>query len=293
MRLVRYDNGGLPTIGVDIGAGVLPTGHHDLETLIEAGPKELERLRRAVDRTDTAELSHPDRFLAPLPERAQLLFAGGNYQDHLAETGLHPTEPLFFAKLRSSVIGPGAPIVIPTPITQADWEAELALVIGRTAHRVKAERAADYIFGYTLVNDVTARDVVARGLLQMTLGKSPDTFGPLGPHIVTADAVADFTTTPLELTTRLNGVLKQRALTSEMVFAIPELLEFLTRTVTLRLCDIVSTGTAGGTGMGRDPQEFMQPGDEVTVAVTGVGELTNPVLAGWTDHATAADRSDR
>jgi 2-keto-4-pentenoate hydratase/2-oxohepta-3-ene-1,7-dioic acid hydratase in catechol pathway len=293
MRLVRYDNGGLPAIGVGIEAGVLPTGHHDLGTLIEAGPEELDRLRDAAERTETAELARPDRLLAPLPERAQLLFAGGNYEDHLAETGLHPTEPLFFAKLRSSVIGPGAPIVIPTATTQADWEAELALVIGRTAHRIKAERAADYIFGYTMVNDVSARDVIARGLLQMTLGKSPDTFGPLGPHIVTADAVPDVTTTPLELTTRLNGVLKQRALTTEMVFTIPELLEFLTRTVTLRPGDIVSTGTAGGTGMGRDPQEFMQPGDRVTVAVTGVGELTNPVIGGWTDQASPAERSDR
>jgi 2-keto-4-pentenoate hydratase/2-oxohepta-3-ene-1,7-dioic acid hydratase in catechol pathway len=200
---------------------------------------------------------------------------------------------LFFSKLRSSVIGSGAPIIIPTPDTQTDWEAELAFVIGRTARHVKPERASDYIFGYTLVNDVSARDVMVRDRMQITLSKSPDTFGPLGPHVVTADAVPDVNTTQLELTTRVNGVLKQRAMTTDMVFAIPELLEFLTRTMTLQPGDIVSTGTPGGTGMGRDPQEFMQPGDEVTVALTGVGELINPVLAGWTDTANPSDRTDR
>src|SRR5882762_8165271 len=148
MHLVRYDDGGRPRIGVGLDAGVLPTGHRDLGALIAAGAEELERLHEAADRAQSGELTHPTRLLAPLPDGAQLLFAGGNYRDHLLETGLSPTEPLFFSKLRSSVIGSGAPIIIPTPETQTDWEAELAFVIGRTARHVKPERASDYIFGY-------------------------------------------------------------------------------------------------------------------------------------------------
>ena len=287
MFLVRYSDAAGPRIGIALDRGVLPTDHRDLGALISAGPSELELLRSAVEEADASGLLRDPQLLAPLPHSAQLLFAGANYRSHLAETGLEPKEPLFFAKLRSSVVGPGSPIVIPSPETQTDWEAELAVVIGQTAHRIRAEDAMGYVFGYTLVNDVSARDVMSRDRMQITLSKSPDTFGPLGPHIVTADSIPDPTTTPLELTTKVNGVLKQQAVTTDMIFAIPELLEFLSRTMTLQPGDIVSTGTAGGTGMGRTPQEFLRPGDEVTVSVTELGELTNPVLAGWD-----ADRSD-
>jgi 2-keto-4-pentenoate hydratase/2-oxohepta-3-ene-1,7-dioic acid hydratase in catechol pathway len=231
-------------------------------------------------------LVHPLRLRAPISATSTLLLAGGNYADHLAETGLHPTEPVFFSKLRSAVIGPDEPIRIPTAETHTDWEAELSIIISKPAYRVPAERAHEYIFGYTMINDVSARDVMDREPLQITLCKCPDTFCPLGPHVVTTDEVPDANTHPLEISTRVNGVYKQRTTTDTMTYSIPTLLEFLTRTVTLQPGDLMSSGTCGGTGVGRTPQEFMHPGDTVTVGVTGVGYLSNPVVAEWPQQTT-------
>jgi 2-keto-4-pentenoate hydratase/2-oxohepta-3-ene-1,7-dioic acid hydratase in catechol pathway len=266
VQIVAYDDdGGLPAVGIRLEDGVLPTGHTDLTELIKAGPRELDRLRQSSE--SPKQLVHPPRLRAPISPTSTLLLAGGNYADHLAETGLHPTEPVFFSKLRSAVIGPDEPIRIPTPETHTDWEAELSI-----------------IFGYTMINDVSARDVMDREPLQITLCKCPDTFCPVGPHIVTADEVPDVNATPLEISTRVNGVYKQRTTTDTMIYSIPTLLEFLTRTVTLQPGDLMSTGTAGGTGVGRTPQEFLRPGDTVTVGVSGIGYLSNPVVAGWPQH---------
>lgn len=280
MKFVVYENDCCrPEVGISLDAGVLPTGHGDLTALIEAGPQEMDRLRIASEKPDI--LVHPPRFLAPLGPTATLLLAGGNYQDHLDETGLAPKEPVFFSKLRSAVVGPEEAIRIPTPATNTDWEAELCIIIGKPAYRVPAERAHEFVFGYTMINDVSARDVMAREPLQITLCKCPDTFAPVGPHVVTADEVPDPNTNPLEISTRVNGVYKQRTTTDTMLYSIPELLEFLTQTVTLQPGDLMSSGTAGGTGGGRMPPEFMHPGDTVTVGVEGVGYLTNPLRAGW------------
>jgi 2-keto-4-pentenoate hydratase/2-oxohepta-3-ene-1,7-dioic acid hydratase in catechol pathway len=283
VRLITFaDDHGVTSVGVQLEDGVLPTGYADIRDLIEAGPPEMDRLREHAGHS--GELVRPAAILAPVSSRAQLLYAGGNYADHLAETGLHPTQPVFFGKLRSAVIGPGQPIRISSPRTQADWEAELCIVFAKPAFRVPAERAFDYIFGYTMANDVSARDVMAAEPMQTTLCKCPDTFAPIGPHIITADDVPDVNTTALEISTRVNGVYKQKATTDTMIYSIPELVEFLTRTVTMQPGDIMSTGTCGGTGVGRHPQEFMHPGDEVTVGVSGVGYLTNPVVAGWAEE---------
>jgi 2-keto-4-pentenoate hydratase/2-oxohepta-3-ene-1,7-dioic acid hydratase in catechol pathway len=280
VQIVAYDDDwGRPAMGIRLEDGVLPTGHTDLTELISAGPRELDRLRQSIE--SPTQLVHPPRLRAPISPTSTLLLAGGNYADHLAETGLHPTEPVFFSKLRSAVIGPDEPIRIPTPETHTDWEAELCIIIGKPAYRVPAERAHEYIFGYTMINDVSARDVMDREPLQITLCKCPDTFCPVGPHIVTADDVPDVNANPLELSTRVNGVYKQRTTTDTMIYSIPTLLEFLTRTVTLQPGDLVSSGTAGGTGVGRTPQEFLHPGDTVTVGTSGIGYLSNPVVAGW------------
>ncbi|MBI5341571.1 MAG: fumarylacetoacetate hydrolase family protein [Mycolicibacterium rufum] len=280
MKIVTYvDDAGRPAVGVDLDRGVLPTGYGDIKDLIVGGQAELDRLSTDIEKA--APLISPPRVTAPVSPTATLLLAGGNYADHLAETGLRPKEPVFFSKLRSSVIGPGEPIRIPSPTTQTDWEAELCVVIGKPAYRIPAERAYEYVFGYTMINDVSARDVMDREPLQITLCKCPDTFCPLGPHVVTVDDIGDVNAQPLEISTRVNGVYKQRTTTDQMLYTVPELLEFLTRTVTLQPGDIVSTGTPGGTGVGRRPQEFMQPGDTVTVGVAGVGYLTNPLTAGW------------
>jgi 2-keto-4-pentenoate hydratase/2-oxohepta-3-ene-1,7-dioic acid hydratase in catechol pathway len=280
MKIVAYeDDNGRTAIGIKLEDGVLPSGHSDLKALIKSGPRELDRLRHASE--SPGQLVHPKKFRAPLGPTAMLLLAGGNYADHLAEAGLQPKEPVFFAKLRSAVIGPDEPIRIPTPDTHTDWEAELCIIIGKPAYRVPAERAHEYIFGYTMINDVSARDVMDREPLQITLCKCPDTFCPLGPHIITPDEVPDPNANPLEISTRVNGVYKQRTTTDTMIHSIPTLLEFLTQTVTLQPGDLMSSGTCGGTGMGRKPQEFMHPGDTVTVGVSGVGYLTNSLEAGW------------
>ena len=282
MKIVAYeDESGGTAIGIKLEDGVLPSGHPDLTALITAGPRELDRLRQASE--SPSQLVRPKKFRAPIGPSATLLLAGGNYADHLAEAGLQPKEPVFFSKLRSAVIGPDQPIRIPTPDTHTDWEAELCIIIGKPAYRMPAERAHEYIFGYTMINDVSARDVMDREPLQITLCKCPDTFCPLGPHIVTADELPDPNANPLEISTRVNGVYKQRTTTDTMIYSIPTLLEFLTRTVTLQPGDLMSSGTCGGTGMGRTPQEFMHPGDTVTVGVTGVGYLTNPLEAGWAE----------
>ncbi|KQY06361.1 hypothetical protein ASD37_18955 [Mycobacterium sp. Root135] len=282
MKLVAYqDDRGRSDVGIQLDGGILPTGHVDLTALITAGSDELDRLRLASQNPD--RLVHPTRLKAPLGATASLLLAGGNYQDHLDETGLAPKEPVFFAKLRSAVVGPDEAIRIPTRDTNTDWEAELCVIIGKPAYRVRAEDAHEYIFGYTMINDVSARDVMAREPLQITLCKCPDTFAPVGPHVVTADEVPDPNTNPLEISTRVNGVYKQRTTTDTMIYSIPTLLEFLTQSVTLQPGDLMSSGTCGGTGGGRTPPEFMHPGDTVTVGVEGVGYLTNPVRAGWNE----------
>lgn len=278
MKLVAYrDENGRPAVGVQLDDGVMPTGHTDIKDVIIAGRPELDRLNAAAQ--DPPQLVQPKRWAAPVSASAALLLAGGNYTDHLIEAGLRPNEPVFFAKLRSAVIGPGEAIRIPTPDSRTDWEAELCIVISQPAYRVPAERAHDYIFGYTMINDVSARNVMDREPLQITLCKSADTFCPLGPHVITADDVGELS--GQEISTTVNGVEKQGAALDTMLYSIAELLEFLTRTVTLQPGDVMSTGTPGGTGMGRTPPEFLRPGDTVTVGVTRVGYLSNTVVADW------------
>lgn len=289
MKIVVYDDAaGRPAVGIRLdGGGVVPTGHRDMADLIRGGHSELDRLREVSARPDA--VVHPSRLRAPVASSATLLLAGGNYDDHLAETGLRPNEPVFFAKLRSAVVGPDEAIRIPSPETHTDWEAELCVVIAKPAYRVPADRAADYVFGYTMINDVTARDVMDREPLQITLSKSPDTFCPLGPHVITADEVGDVNARALEISTRVNGVYKQRTTTDRMLYTVATLIEFATRTVTLYPGDVLSTGTPGGTGIGRTPPERLHPGDSVTVGVAGVGYLTNPVVAGW--HSTSVGQA--
>jgi 2-keto-4-pentenoate hydratase/2-oxohepta-3-ene-1,7-dioic acid hydratase in catechol pathway len=153
------------------------------------------------------------------------------------------------------------------------------VVIGKKARHLTAENAMDHVFGYTILNDVSARDVMARDIKQVMLCKSVDTFVPVGPHVVTKDEIAD--PHALRIATYLNGEIRQDSLTGKMLNRIPELLAALTRDITLYPGDVVSTGTPGGIGYFRDPQEFMAPGDVITAEVEHVGRLTNRVVAGW------------
>ncbi len=219
------------------------------------------------------------RLEAPL-RPGKILCSGVNYASHADENpnATMPTEPFFFSKLPSAVIGPGTPIRIPRPGTLTDYEVELAMVIGRRAYRVAEADALDYVFGWTILHDVSARDIQFKDV-QITLGKNPDTFAPIGPEVVTADELGDPST--LRVSTTLNGRTMQDSSTAEMLFSPARLLAFLTDLITLEPGDLVTTGSPAGVGTFRDPPVYLQPGDTVTVSVDRIGDLTNPVEAGW------------
>jgi 2-keto-4-pentenoate hydratase/2-oxohepta-3-ene-1,7-dioic acid hydratase in catechol pathway len=277
VRLVTYARAGETAVGVRRDGGVVPTGYSDLVSLILDGERGLERARDAAERGEPVD---PERVLAPVPRPGKILCSGINYASHREENpeAVFPDEPFFFAKLPSAVIGPGERIVIPRPETQADYEVELALVIGRTATRVGEADALEHVFGYTVLNDVSARDIQFKDL-QITLGKGVDTFSPLGPEVVTADEIPD--PQALHVSSFLNGEQMQSSPTSDMIFPAARLLEFLSALVTLHPGDVVSTGTPAGVGAFRKPPLWLQPGDEITVEVDRIGRLTNPVVAGW------------
>jgi 2-keto-4-pentenoate hydratase/2-oxohepta-3-ene-1,7-dioic acid hydratase in catechol pathway len=217
------------------------------------------------------------RTLAPL-RPATIVCVGLNYLDHIRETGMdRPRQPLLFAKLRTTVVGPDDPIRIDPAITsQVDWEVELAVVIGRRARNVGVLDATDHVFGYTVANDVSARDLQF-GDGQWTRGKSLDTFGPLGPVVVTPDELGD--PQALGLRTRVNGTIVQESSTREMLFGVAEIIAYISASFTLEPGDVVLTGTPWGCGAFADPPRFLQPGDEVEVEVDGIGVLRNPVIA--------------
>jgi 2,4-diketo-3-deoxy-L-fuconate hydrolase len=276
MRLVRYEAGGRTGVGVRRDGEIFDTGYGDMLDLIRDGERGLERARDVAQRPEAIQDA---RLLAPL-RPGKILCSGINYASHKEENpeAVLPEEPFFFSKLPSAVVGPGEPIRIPSERTQTDYEVELAMVIGRTAKHVSEGEALEYVFGWTILNDVSARDVQFKDN-QLTLGKNPDTFAPLGPEIVTADEIGDWST--LQVSTILNGQTMQSSPASDMIFTPGRLLEHLTALITLEAGDVVSTGTPAGVGTFRKPPLFMKPGDTVTVAVDRIGELTNPVEAGW------------
>jgi 2-keto-4-pentenoate hydratase/2-oxohepta-3-ene-1,7-dioic acid hydratase in catechol pathway len=234
--------------------------------------------------TDGSRPVDDPRFVAPLRPR-KIVAIGLNYLDHIREADMpRPERPLVFAKFPSSVIGPDEPIVIDPDLTsQVDWEVELAVVIGRRMSRVGPATALDHVFGYTVANDVSARDVqFSDG--QWVRGKSFDTFCPLGPLVVTADELPD--PQALVLRTRVNGETVQESSTAEMVFGVAELLAFCSHSFVLEPGDVVLTGTPWGCGAFMDPPRFLHPGDAVETEVEGIGVLRNPVVAA-TAHRSA------
>jgi 2,4-diketo-3-deoxy-L-fuconate hydrolase len=280
MRLVRYQAAGGTGIGaVRPDGSVVTTPWPDFGALFA----EPDPLRAA----QVLELSRQEpvavqRLLAPAVDRAQVIGTGGNYADHAAEArtgGLVVAEPVFMPYLWGAVIGPEDNIVIPAEDTLTDYEVELSVVIGQTARGLTEETAMDAVFGFTVVNDVSAREVMVREKMQVMLSKSVDTFLPVGPHVVTKDEIPDLY--DLQIATYLNGQLRQHSNTGLMTVRVPALLAAITRTITLHPGDIVTTGTPGGVGFFRDPPEFMQPGDTIVAEVEHVGRLTNRVVRGW------------
>lgn len=216
-------------------------------------------------------------LVAPVPRPGKIVCIGLNYRDHVQESGAEvPERPLLFSKYGTSVIGPGDAIELPAFTKEVDYEAELGVVIGTTARNAPVVSALDHVFGYTCVNDVSARDLqFADG--QWARGKSLDTFCPVGPWIVTSDEVPDPQT--LALRCEVNGRVLQDSSTGEMIFSVAELVSYVSQGITLEPGDLIATGTPAGVGFTRTPPVFLQPGDTVTVSIEGIGSLTNPVVS--------------
>jgi 2,4-didehydro-3-deoxy-L-rhamnonate hydrolase len=260
MRLVSWDGG----FGRVEGEAVVPMGVDLIDYL---------RTGRA---SDGDPLSLADLALAaPVRSPEKIVCIGLNYRDHAAETGGDvPEVPVLFAKFVNSLIGPGAAIMIPPAAQKVDYEAELAVVIGKTAREVDASDALSYVGGYSCANDVSARDLQFEST-QWTRGKAIDTFLPLGPWLVTPDEVDD--PQGLAIGCRIGDEVLQDSSTENMVFGVAELVSFVSQTMTLVPGDVICTGTPAGVGFARSPARYLEDGDEVTVSIEGIGDLTNQV----------------
>ena len=217
------------------------------------------------------------RLHAPIIDPPRIFAIGLNYHDHAKESGMEvPKTPVVFFKMSTAIIGPGQPIVLPKNSNQPDYEAEFGFVIGKGGYRIAASAWREHVYGYTIVNDVSARDVQF-ATSQWSLSKSFPTFCPLGPAIVTAGEISD--PHQLNISLSINGEVMQSSNTRNLVFGISQLIEYISSITPLLPGDVVSTGTPGGVGMGRTPKRWLKPGDTVTATVEGLGELTNPVVA--------------
>ncbi|HEX2908160.1 MAG TPA: fumarylacetoacetate hydrolase family protein [Phototrophicaceae bacterium] len=268
MKLATYIYDNHPLVGQVIENHVHTTAWSDPMTHL---------IRRGITPSRLTNNYPLDKVQLQAPLRPPKIVAiGRNYADHAAETGSAvPTAPLIFAKFPTSVIGNGEAITWDATITQqVDWEGELAVVIGKRARNVTEDEALNHVYGYTIANDVTARDLQVRIDTQWTRGKSLDTFCPLGPWLVTRDEIPD----PHNLTikTTVNGELMQDGNTRDLIFKIPTLIAYCSRMFTLEPGDLLLTGTPPGVGEGRQPPVYLKDGDVVSITIDGIGELTNP-----------------
>lgn len=217
------------------------------------------------------------RLLAPVPAPPRIFGIGVNYAEHAKESG-NPTQavPTVFIVLSSAVIGPGEKVVLPRASSKVDYEAELAVVIGKPGYQIPAAHWEEHVFGYTIMNDVSARDV-QRATTQWSLGKSFPTFAPMGPWVVSKDEVTDPHKLNVSLT--IGGETLQAANTDLLIFRVPALIEYISGIVPLQSGDVISTGTPAGVGMGRTPQRWLKPGEEMVIQIDQLGELRNPIVA--------------
>lgn len=255
------------------------TGHATLDSLIAAGPEQWSRAAEAADAalaSAAAQALGETKLAAPLAAPSKIIAIGLNYMDHIRETGLaQPERPLVFAKFLNSLAGPDDEIWWPDGLTEkVDWEVELTAIVGRRLRDVAVEDALDGIFGYTVGNDISARDLQFADV-QWVRGKSLDSFCPIGPSVVTAEEFGDPQDKDLFL--RVDGEAKQTSNTKEMIFGTAEIVSFLSHNFTLEPGDVILTGTPWGCGGFADPPEFLAAGNLVEAEVEGIGVLRNPV----------------
>jgi 2-keto-4-pentenoate hydratase/2-oxohepta-3-ene-1,7-dioic acid hydratase in catechol pathway len=280
MRLVTFVEGGKAARpGLVADGGVVDLGAEGFEDAIAfmGAPESVQaEAARAAVQSRTRIAMEKVRLLAPVPNSPRIFGIGVNYADHAAESGTRMRDvPTVFMVLSSAVVGPGAEVVLPPNSAAVDYEAELAVVIGKAGHRIAASEWEEHVFGYTIMNDVSARDV-QRATSQWSLGKSFPTFAPMGPWVVSKDEIADPHRLGISLT--IGGERLQDANTSQMIYKIPALIEYLSGIVPLEVGDVISTGTPAGVGMGRTPQRWLKAGEEMIIAIEGIGELRNPVV---------------
>ncbi len=280
MRLISFTENGGSAAGILKNEGVFPLadlGFGSALEFIAAGERAILTAERAALASQKLRPLSGVKLLAPIPRPAKILCVGLNYRDHAIESRMEiPPVPTVFAKYPTAVIGPGAPIVISSVTEKPDYEAELALVIGKGGERISRANWRSHVFGYTVLNDVSARDVQL-ATSQWTLGKSLSTFAPLGPHIVTADEIPD--PQALDIRLSIGGDMLQHSNTRELIFGVPELIEHISRFIALEPGDIISTGTPAGVGLGRTPPRWLRHGDEVVIDIEKIGTLRNPVVA--------------
>jgi len=279
MKLLRYGEIGLEKPGLLDGEGRI----RDLSGVVNdisgstLGAESLNRLK-ALDPETLPLVEGNPRFGAPVGVVPKFLGIGLNYRDHAEETGMPiPEVPIVFAKASSCVSGPNDPVLAPKDWKRLDYEVELAVVIGTPAKRVAKEDALDYVAGYCIGNDISERSLQKGGPGEWIKAKSYDSFGPLGPWLVTTDEIPD--PQNLDLSLDLNGERMQTGNTSTMIFSVAELVSYISRHMTLQPGDVITTGTPPGVGMARDPRVFLKPGDEMVLRVSGLGEQQLKVVA--------------
>jgi 2-keto-4-pentenoate hydratase/2-oxohepta-3-ene-1,7-dioic acid hydratase in catechol pathway len=279
MKLVRYGEPGRERPGMIDANGAL----HDLAdhvTDIDGAalvPEALDMLR-SLDPTALALVHGEHRLGPPVGKVGKVIAVGLNYADHAAESGLKvPDEPILFMKATSAICGPNDDVIIPRGSKKPDWEVELAIVIGKEARYVSEQDASDHIAGYTICNDVSERHFQIERSGQWVKGKSADTFCPLGPWLVTADEIAD--PQQLDLWLDVSGERMQTGSTRTMVFGAHFLVSYVSQFMTLQPGDIIPTGTPPGVGMGKKPQRWLKPGDEMRLGISGLGEQRQRVKA--------------
>lgn len=277
MKLATLKHKGAVAVVDDKAVPLIKLGFDgSLLNLVMAEDKALSNIRQALKDAPEGDAFDPEMLDAPISHPSKIVAIGLNYMEHATESDMDiPDEPLVFTKFTSSITGPNDPIEIPAKLTEeVDYEVELGIIIGKKAKNISKEEALDHVFGYTVINDISARDLQFKDG-QWVRGKSLDTFCPMGPAIVTADEVAD--PQAFDIRCSVNGETLQEANTEDMIFGVAELVSTLSNYFTLNAGDVIASGTPQGVGFSRKPPVFLKDGDTVKTWISGIGELNNPV----------------